>query len=34
MTVNEDTAKAVLQTVMRLKPSDEQIQQIYRDCMI
>ena len=26
MTVNEDTAKAVLQTVMRLKPSDEQIQ--------
>ena len=26
MTVNEGTAKAVLQTVMRLKPSDEQIQ--------
>ncbi len=24
MNVNEDTAKAVLQTVMRLKPSDEQ----------
>ena len=28
------TAKAVLQTVMRLKPTEEQLQQIYRDSII